>query len=358
MNHVEFIGGNFRIPFFNKYIQKSYGSQSKIADVADYIKNRDVEPLQTIIGTMNPDETIANGAATYGWLLQNPEITKKINFTRVVREKVFIRYPNKSNSQPYIDVKVFDISKINTTFFDSDTYSETDSETDSKTNSNHTQYDQRSIEIPMCDTFKILIGSFELKVNLKHSTVDDKSDSCNKIYVKLRYGLNNMVDIISICDNNNNIEYELVTINTHSININQLIEYYHKIESDIRNSEKNIEDRQNFINFMEAYYFDKDKVNKLMNIIANDFNRRDMKIGVKFNGKLDVNHVYNSQFSSPLKEVYEFYQFCRSYCEDAITDDQIEKKQRVENILNDTEAIKGLLKAVQIIINIQDTYKE
>jgi hypothetical protein len=176
----------------------------------------------------------------------------------------------------------------------------------------------------------------------------DLNPKSKHIKYVFRYNMNDMIDNIHIYDDKDK------DVKFNIFYIDKLIEKYGKIRDDILIKEKKIDRKENFINFMESYYLNKEKINQLIKNIAQI---RQKKAEPWYSGGsylnpefLDVDGDYSKwKFISPLKEVYEFYQFCRSY----FTGD---RKQYIDKILSDDGSLIQMEKARNIIIDIQKNY--
>lgn len=347
LNHVEFVGGCSRIPNFKENFKSVF---------------KDVS-----IGTMNVDESVANGACVYGWLLQNKNVAKTIRFIRSVRNPVSIRYPvikqsktsypsdsSGTSSPKYLsgDVLVHDrLDKILTTFSRSDKKSSKKSDL---TQLNCNKEDVSITRIRSANEIDIFVGNFAVRLVL-----DNVSPENEFLDVKLKYGVSDIVEIIGITDSKNaQVSYNILIQDSKDDTkfdkkFISLVREYTDIERQIVETEKMIERRQEFTNFMESYYFDKDDVNKLINLIARDQVEKNQSLELCV---LDVDDTPASPLSTPLKEVYEFYQFCRCYCEESADPDKCIKKDRIETILSDDYSLKQMERAAQIIKNIKATY--
>lgn len=325
IDHIEFIGGCSRIPLFKSCIQNICNKHSK----------------KITIGTMDVDGSIAKGASVYAWLINHPEILKTINYARIVKDDIIIHVPL---FEPHKDAKVvlpdsryrYRTKKI-TSAGDLIPF-------------NH----EFNGTIIACNTF--IIEQKDILMTVMMENLNPVSKNISYIF---KYNMNDMIEIVRIYDDmNNDINFDINVKNILSdgeaLSYNHLIEKYTKIINEISIKENNIDRKENFINFMESYYIDKNKVNKLIRKIAQDqINKKEPWYtggGYLNHELLDVDGDYSKwQFMSPLKEAYEFYQFCQSYFAE-------EKKQYINNILNDVESLIQMEKARKIIMNIQKTY--
>ena len=355
LDHVEIVGGCSRIPIFKDNIKNIFKNVN--------------------IGTMNVDESVANGACVYGWLLENKNVAKTIHFIRSVRNPVTIRYPvcktkassvktrgrttdiektvkkrittrkkiNQVSEKEYHDIVVYDhCDKIFTTFSRSKKRSE-------KFDVDGNKKDVVVTRLPVSDEIDINVGNLRMRLVL-HDISNGYID------LSLGYGMGDMVEIINVKDSDGvRVEYDaLIQDSDEDSKIDtlftSLISKYTNIERQIITSEDMIERRQKFTNFMESYYLDKEGVNSLIEQIARDQIEKRICVDQIVHSVDDVPVL---PLVSPLKEVYEFYHFCGDYC-DELSD---AKKSQIENILNDDHSLKQMEMAAQIITAIKSTYQ-
>jgi flagellin-specific chaperone FliS len=113
------------------------------------------------------------------------------------------------------------------------------------------------------------------------------------------------------------------------------MEIFIKLEKKIRCIELMNETRECVLNFIESYYYDKNRVNEIINKLKDSIN-------VNKN-----NHLTN---------ITEFYNFCKIYTEDAETDEDIKNKDDIIKILHNNKGLDKIQKAINIIKNIEKIY--
>ena len=348
-NHIELIGGCARIPFFREKLKEMYKDAT--------------------IGTMNIDESVANGACVYGWLLQNEDIAKTIHIIRKVKNQVKINYHLITSKSKYHDHPVFnEYAPILTHFPGSD-------RPKSKDIPMFTIEDINVVRIPITSrSFNDIIvttGNLHMYIELTDVAGHHTPIVANQyIDIVLKYGLDDIIEILDIKYSNGvSMKYDCHVETKDGVMKSraELIVKYTDIEKQIAHVEKIIVQRQDFINFMESYFLNKDAVNAMINKIAREQIQK--KIYKNAEGKTitaiadlpvtDVDIVVNTQIVelvSPLKEIYEFYQFCRNYCDETDEKSKRSKKRRIENILHNEHALEQMMIAKDIIKNIQKKY--
>lgn len=359
LDHVEFIGGCSRIPLFKETFKTVFKGVS--------------------IGTMNVDESVANGASVYGWLLQNKDVAKTIHYIRSVRNPVAIRYPAEGLSKTaysYVspsslttkdktndENKVHKLTKSNLSEREVVIHERLDKifSTFSRSDNRATKFclegnkkDTTCTRVSSSNEIDIVVGNLVM-----HVALQNLSDTNLFIDVNLKYAMSDVVEIIGITDSNNNpVQYTVSVSGSKDTTKSEdpfttLVRDYASIEEQILAMEKIVERRQEFANFMETYYLDKDAVNDLINVIARDQIEKGTSVEISIQ---NVDDQPITALVPPLKEVYEFYQFCRSYCEDPDTDEKRAKKLHIDTILSDDYSLKQMERAAQIIKTIKGKY--
>jgi molecular chaperone DnaK (HSP70) len=333
IDHIELIGGLGRIPFLAQIIDSAFSK---------------------VYRSMNPDETVANGGALFGYLLKNPVIARTIQIIREIQETVSISYMGRHMKRKVINV-FEQFEKISSTFHLTALEQENlalhnamqkfaDEYPEIKPNRVHehgqANYDSDikmiRINSMMDDTFVVKMENLEIVVTLKNISLELNS----YFDIWIAYNLADLVEVVNIKDPKNNIvNFDIVIrtgLNSYPDNsIDQYVEY----ERMIIGREKINETRQHVINFMEGYYYDEAGFKNLMR-----------RIKTKINGELFSTHVKS------LKEAREFYNFCSLYVSESTNEYEIEKKRYIETLLHDDHALEKLGDAVQIIKNIQTKY--
>lgn len=332
IDHVEIIGGSSRVPLFKNAIENKFPK---------------------IYQTMNPDEAIANGASTYGFLLKNTKNIKKlqkINFIREVKKNVIVKH-----------IIGTDINKNNIvdtiTIFNKSEYVHSTFDHDKKIKKyNNSNSDTRIIKIRATNKFLIQIDDIALVITIHESHLSNKKNKYYNVY--LTYNMLDLVDVLCIKDSDNlknskNIKFNIeIHSENESYDLKALYKTYCANENIIRNMEEISERRQNVINYMEGFYYDKESCDNLLKTITNKNNLYEHHAP----DKSDTSTISLSNVS--LKNVQEFYSFCKIYTDEPITDKDIEKQESIKNLLHDDYALGKLEEAVTIIKNIQQYYKE
>lgn len=336
---IEVIGGISRIPFFRSLIQSSILDESRVKIDVNY--------------TMNPDEAVGNGASFYGHLLNKSN--GLVSFHRIVNNDVTI-FHQGADFEEYL----FEKSEIILTNF---VETKIDSFSDSYGSlHDNNRSDVRSTRISDCPEFVINIGNVTMRVNLPKYCNRVDSNYIPFIDVYVRYNLCDLIEVIAIKNDRNELldfTVEILLTNiTSSIPVHhdlQSIENkFKEIETKFRNNEDVIERRSAVANFMESYYLNVENVNKVITAITTDQIKKqvDRTVGtVK-----DVNSIPTNKLVCPLKEIYEFYQFCRSYGQEPDNENDEKKRKNIESLLNDEYALQQLERAVHIVKNIMQHY--
>lgn len=342
IDHVENIGGSSRIPLFKNTIENKFPK---------------------IYQTMNPDEAIANGASTYGFLLKNIKNNKKITFIREVQKNIIVKHVIGT------DINNNNIIDAITIFNKSDTICTTFNGDKNIKKYNDPKSDTKMIKICATNKFLILIDNIAMAITIRESHLFNKKNKYYNVY--LTYNMVDLVDIICIKesgDMSKDIKFNIeIHCDKESYDLKALYKKYSTNENIIRNMENISERRQNVINFMEGFYYDSDGCDNLLKTITNKYNA-DQHNSNQYNSNqynLDQ-HNSNNKFdttsalssNTSLKNVQEFYDFCKIYTDEAITDKDIEQQQSIKNLLHDDYALGKLEEAIIIIKNIQQFYKE
>jgi cell division ATPase FtsA len=324
-NCIEVIGATSRIPFFRSIIQNAILDESRIKIEVNY--------------TMNPDEAVGNGASFYGHLLNEPgKLAKSISFRRIVNDNVLLLQQG-SDSAEYLFKKS---EKIRTNFDETMPHVYDGSDT-------------RSVCIDECSYFDIKTGNVTIRVNLLN-----RSDGMINVHV--RYNLCDLIEIVEIRNSKNeSIDFSieiLVTDNGKTVHhdLRCIENKFKAIESKIRTNEDMIERRSAVANFMESYYLDVANVNKLIANIVQD--QSEKFVNQPIGTVKDVDSIPTNKLVCPLKEIYEFYRFCRVYGQESNDESTETKRKYIDDLLKDVHGLQQLEKAVRIVKNIMQFYRQ
>lgn len=338
VTHVEMVGGCSRIPYFRDVMKQVF-------------------PIP--IGSLNVDEAVANGAALYGWILRHKEVAKTVQFTRIARKRLAVRYLKDKSTGSKNTITKTDVLNSDESHYNEipicermdrliTTFGKTDANKSSDTKS-----DLTVVRISRVKQFQIIHDDLRLQVIIKSPLKNTKY-----LDIKLRYSMSDDVEISEVLNSTGNNMYFDVMIQqsgTPYESYGSLIQKYVKLERNFATIEKLIERRYNFTNFMESYYLNKDMVNELISSINSKDIKKENDTTIIIN---NVDEIPARDLSYPLKEVYEFYQFCKTYCsaEDLMDDHMLSRKRHIEKILGDEISLAQMEKGVEIIKIIQSKY--
>lgn len=298
---VELIGGSGRLPMFKSIIEEMYPNVQR---------------------TMNPDEAVSNGAAIYGQLLTNKN--KNIMYSKIIYKNVDVQYI-KDNERKI--VRVFE------------KYQETN-----PMNSNTSV-----IRIAKSDNFQIIIDDLVIDCVLEESDIFGNAEE-EYMDIELMYNMTDLVDVVSVKGTKSgiNIPYQLY-VDCHQLDISKLIENYGPVENMIKGMESHNEIMSSITNFIEEYYYDTESVNRMIKNI----NQIHGSQGVE-----NIETVRNPDhiLKSPLKEVCEFYDFCRLYTKVPDTDFEKQSYDYIVSVLNNPDGLNGMLGAIHRIKDVKSKY--
>jgi len=338
---IEVVGGTSRIPFFRSVIQNVVLDESEVEGI-------------DVNYTMNPDEAVGNGASFYGHLLNELEYdSKAISFYRIASDNVTLFEQQNGH-----EVQLFEKSEIILTNFVRNCISIGDENL-------YDDSDIRSARISDCEQFNIKIGNMTMRVNILYNPIkiNDKSKYKSYIDVFVRYNLCDLIEVVEIKNDKNELldfSIDILLTNNAATNVvyhdlQSIENKFKEIELKFRSNEDIIERRGAVANFMESYYLDVENINKLITTIVADQikNQVNQSAGTVAN----VDSVPTSKLVCPLKEIYEFYQFCRSYGQEPVDEIAEKKHKYIETLLKDEYALQQLERAVQIVKNIMQFYQ-
>jgi molecular chaperone DnaK (HSP70) len=312
LDHVEMIGGSSRIPLMRQLVKRCWNDKS-------------------MFQCMNQDESVSNGAAVYGWLLDNQKIAKNILFTRCVNPAVLKTHKRKD------PIEIFEGSTI-TSYLDS-TISEDSKMTELFSDEMHIFYGD-SKKYDAFENIKIIM-SFKNKKNI------------DSLHIVFRQNMADMIEIVDIKDSNGDFvgcDILVTCCDDKKESIDVAYNTYRDIEINILKAIKLTERRQNVGNFMESFFYDNKSVDSLIDSI-------NKKEGFKQNETIkSVNDHQKNQLKTPIKEVYEFFHFCKVYTEDADDDMSKKKKSFIKKLLIAEKTLSKLEEAVEIIKRIKKSY--
>lgn len=312
-NVIEIIGGSSRLPIFKEIIDSVYPAVQR---------------------TMNPDEAVSNGATYYGQLLIENGKKNWIEYSKIVKNNVDIQYfeNNKNVSNGLRSIRVFD------------KYQQIDILSDHPNTT--------TIKCVKTHKFQIIIKDLKLWCECKIENNLDSNDIT--IDIEFAYNMINMIDIVSIRDTKTGkyIEFKLYidSPSIYQIDINDMIEKYGMYESMIKTMESHNEIYASVINFIEGYYYDSEGVNKIIKNINQIYGDQHGLTCIESYNKDTKNLKY------PLKEIYEFYEFCRLYTKVPETNIEQQCYDYIVNVLSNPDGLNGIIKAIETIKDIKSRY--
>lgn len=338
--HIEVVGGGARMPY-----------------VIDIIKEYcDNKGSMKIGRALNPDEAVAEGASMYSWLYNNSNSSNLI-FYRYVKQNIHIEYSSNTNSYRYENTpvikRVFSESEKLLTMFNDDT-----SFSNSEVNSIKSDVTKLYVDAKG-GKFIIHIGN-SLK-NYFTIKMLDLPKEAEYVDVYIRYTLADTVYItIKYADNIINYEMEAV-FNDNVINLNKWFTEYQHLEENLLCEDDDIAQKHILTNYLEDYFNRKDDINSLICKVQNVDNIPDNeKI---FSVDDDISQRL-APLHTPVKELYEFYNFCQAYmyCDDDTSSDINQNLKRkhdyILSMLNDKFAVSKLIEATVILKNIKTKYNK
>jgi len=227
--------------------------------------------------------------------------------------------------------------------------------------------DKIKIIIPVTKKyFKIYIDNTPISETYYLVNLIDVSDDLKSITVYIKYNMADTFDILAIKNGNTHITFNVLTkyCNESNIILDDTIEKSFLIKDD------DVSRYENVINFIEEYYFNTDVLNK---IISNEKKNITPLINININdvGINDIDNITNmSLLNSPIRELLEFYKFCKAYlfddseydinsCDNLKEDIKIniKKKNYVLSLLNNREYVIVINNAINEIKKILEKYK-
>jgi len=321
--HIEIVGGGARIPY-----------------IIDIIKDYSFDRGHIRIGlALNPDEAIAEGANVYSWLYDR-ELPFNLSYSRSVKNDIKLEYPN--NSETYFGTTTILVrqlftegSKVLTTFND-----------DISAVHNMSNSDTVKVSIAVKgNTFKLYVGP-KRKNYLVIKMLNLPEDAIF-VDVYARYTLVDSMNIV-IKYRGTNIKYDITAVyDTNVLNFNKEFTKYHNIEKQLLTKDNDVDRKLKFTNYLEDYFNSKDDINDLIRKIEPvDYVKVDDTILIPL--------------TTPIKELYDFYQFCRAYMYTDNDNNYIIKhrKKYIDTILKDREVVITLTRAMDIINNIKSHYNK
>jgi hypothetical protein len=310
---VELIGGSSRFHVFKNIIEESYPSVQR---------------------TMNPDETVSEGAAVYGKLLaENNE--KQISYSKIIQNNVDVEYVVDGEKK---SLRVFE--KFQNTY--------------------PLTQDTVVIRIPRLNKFNIVLQDLVIECESESEPESESESKENNKYmdIELMYNMTDLVELVSLKNavTGNPLSHRLCVRYlpdkySYSIDVKELIRKFTEPENLIRSLESQNENYQSVINFIEEYYYDDELVN---NIIKN-INRINGFQGIDNIGQYDEDRK-NVKMVSPLKEVCEFYDFCRYYTKTPETQIDQQGHDYIVNVLDNPDGLNGIISAINAIKDIKSKY--
>ena len=200
----------------------------------------------------------------------------------------------------------------------------------------------------------------------------DLPKDASEVDVYINYTLADTVDIV-IKHDDRIIKYEIdivsiefnddvVDINSSVLNLSDFFNKYQKIESTLLDTDNHIVKKHELTNYLEDYFNRKYDVMNLINKIQNIDNICQSDYILSLDDNLSNRKTI---LHKPIKELFEFYQFCRAYMYDedtdstvAINNDLKKKKRYIDAILNDRYAVNKLTEAITILENIKKKYNK
>jgi hypothetical protein len=129
------------------------------------------------------------------------------------------------------------------------------------------------------------------------------------------------------------------------------------IESDLISNE-NITSRRHVIqNFFESYYYQKENVNNILKNIKKSNTKSNTNNVIELVESIDDVNVDLSLLSSPSKDIYQFFHFCKIYTEDSLNDECNKRKKQIDEMLHTMSGIEIFENTINTIVNIQNKYK-
>jgi hypothetical protein len=328
--HIEVVGGGARMPY-----------------VIDIIKEYCDEQGSMKIGrALNPDEAVAEGASLYGWLYNNYNSANLV-YHRYVRNNIHIEYSNNENTYGISSNKCIFIEgeKILTTF----------------------TADTEVIDLYLtkmnCDVRKVTVDakSEKFEIHFGNSQKNnfvikmlDLPKEAEFVDVYVMYTLADTVWVmIKYEDDIINYEIETTLDNSNVINFNHFFNKYQNIETTLLGKDNDIVKKQTLTNYLEDYFNRKDDINDLICKIQDidDISHNERILSVD-----DDITQRSTPLPTPIKEVYEFYQFCRwfMYSEDEHKNIDIDLPQNLNNLKNKKKCIDEILKDRIAVIKLSE----
>ncbi len=300
-NVIELIGGSGRLPMFKDLIDTMYPSIQR---------------------TMNPDETVSNGAAYYGQLLTTKN--NNILYSKIAQKNVDVQYVKNHETQI---IRVFEKYQI----------------------INPMSSDSSVIRITKSQFFQIIIQDLKIHCETDISYCDDEF-----MDVELMYNMTDLVDVISIKDTKTgkNIPFQLYVHTTDSkyqMNIEELIKKYAGSEMLIKGMEFQNEIHGSVVNYIEEYYYDTEGINKIIQNINRQHGLQQNIVNIESDRK-------EKDLKYPLKELCEFYDFCRFYTKVPETKIEQQSYDYIVDILNNPDGLNGIIGAIDKIKDIKSKY--
>lgn len=383
LDHVELVGGSSRTPFIRRLVQQfwntiSYGQISKISS-SDWQTSSSVSSsittniIKTLPQSMNQDETVSNGAAVYGWLIEHPDVSKKIKFNRYSHSAFLYTDDDYNKRKPiFFDGKIISSSLSPTDYKNTiidigfsdrihvvSGYCSTSKSSNSK---DHMMFERDSHQnnlhiIISINNNKDKEKIFEVIPNCSDHNYDNshiRASYHDNLKITFFQNMADMLEIVDITDDQDNFVICDVSEYSEEKNTMALCEMYQNIECEIQEAIKFANRRQNVSNYIESYYYNISNVNKLIESI-NELKKSTNKIIVN-DVRIIPDKNIKTNLESPAKEVYEFYHFCKAYTEEPEDDISKRKQKYIKKLLLNEKTLTTLEESIRIINQIKTTY--
>lgn len=321
---IEIVGGGARIPYVSAAINEYIGDKCHIEKSF----------------SLNPDETVAEGANIYACLFHNNN-KLKLDYYKRITHNIYIEYSINDDNVPTAE-KIFNTG-------------------DKIKFSNTSKEEAKKITIDAkLGYFKLHIGKYrENTILIKMLELPKEAE---KVDVYATYTMVDTVDI-SIKYNDISVNYEIdaaydmLNMSDKSMT-NKMFDRYQTIERILLRKDNGVVLKHKLTNYLEDFYNRKDEIDYLIHKIQ-DVNNIPQES--RINSVDDTNIANITSLRSPIKELYEFYHFCRGYMYDADTGENsiLEKrKEHIDVILNNMYNVMKLTEATIILDGIKTKYNQ
>ncbi|VBB18704.1 hypothetical protein YASMINEVIRUS_1236 [Yasminevirus sp. GU-2018] len=352
--NIEIVGGCSRMPIFAKTVDTFCTSNGVAAAVSR---------------TLHPDEAVAEGATFFGWLLDNDSISVK--YTRYIRSGVYAHFERVDSETNMTDrTRPFSLfregERIVSVYGSKKNGSNTHSvHAEAKNIVGGHLSDTSCIELSVGYGQNVCFYVGKTKMILEPKRAECEFMVGDTMYVEFTYNMIENVEVSKVWIANSitqcevPVPFRVLYCTDDSIgsivDVAKLRQTYTMYEAELLNLDADAMRRQYLMNYMEEFFYKKDFVNSLLRTVQS------LK-GVsrdEYVDNVDVKVTWG--LTTHVKELYDFYQFCRAYMYDednVLSGDTYLKNKHdyIVGLLNNRYAVIKLTQATCIVSDIIDSY--